>query len=101
VAFVCAVLIGAIYGAEFDVLSYVVKRIFGLAIFGRVYGVIFSVFQFGAALGATLLPLSRAHFGSYGPGLIAYAVALLLSAALLLRLAPTMAATSTEPGQVK
>jgi MFS family permease len=100
-AFVCAILIGAIYGAEFDVLSYVVKRIFGLAIFGRVYGVIFSVFQLGAALGATLLPLSRAHFGSYGPGLIAYAVALLLSAALLLCLAPTIATTSTELEDVK
>jgi len=97
-AFVCAILIGAIYGAEFDVLSYVVKRLFGLAIFGRVYGVIFSVFQLGAALGATLLPLSRAHFGGYGPGLIAYAVALLLSAALFLCLAPT---TTTKLEDVK
>jgi MFS family permease len=100
-AFVCAILIGAIYGAEFDVLSYVVRRLFGLAIFGRVYGVIFSVFQLGAALGATLLPLSRAHFGSYEPGLIAYAVALLLSAALFLCLAPTIATTSTELEDVK
>jgi MFS family permease len=86
-AFLCAILIGAIYGAEFDVLSYVVKRLFGLATFGRVYGLIFSVFQLGAALGATILPLSRAYYGGYAPGLFAYAAALVASAVLFVLLA--------------
>ena len=86
VAFASAILIGAIYGAEFDVLSYLVKRLFGVAIFGRVYGLVFAVFQLGAALGATLLPLSKSHLGSYMPGLAVYAIALIVSALLFLRL---------------
>jgi len=73
--FLSAIPIGMVYGAEFDVLSYIIKRSFGLAAFGRIYGTIFAVFQ----LGATLLPLSRAQFRSYAPGLTAYAVALLVS----------------------
>ncbi|MBY3598996.1 MFS transporter [Rhizobium bangladeshense] len=82
--YLCAILIGMVYGAEFDVLSYIIKRSFGLTAFGRVYGTIFAVFQFGAALGATLLPLSRAHYESYAPGLVVYAGALIVSGLLLL-----------------
>lgn len=82
VVYLCAILIGMVYGAEFDVLSYIIKRSFGLASFGRVYGTIFAVFQLGAALGATLLPLSRTQFQSYGPGLGVYAAVLVLSGIL-------------------
>ncbi|MCA1371145.1 MFS transporter [Ensifer sp. IC3342] len=84
VAFACAILIGMVYGAEFDVLSYLIKRYFGLPTFGRIYGSIFAIFQLGAALGATLLPLSRAQFQSYGPGLTLYAAALAVSSVLFL-----------------
>ncbi|MBB3388230.1 MFS family permease [Rhizobium sp. BK275] len=84
VVYLAALLIGMVYGAEFDVLSYIIKRSFGLASFGRVYGTIFAVFQLGAALGATLLPLSRAHFESYGPGLAVYGGALIISGLLFL-----------------
>ncbi len=82
IVYLCAILIGMVYGAEFDVLSYIIKRSFGLASFGRVYGTIFAVFQLGAALGATLLPLSRTQFQSYGPGLAVYAAVLVLSGIL-------------------
>jgi MFS family permease len=95
-AFLCAILIGAIYGAEFDVLSYVVKRLFGLATFGRVYGLIFAVFQLGAALGATVLPLSRAYLDGYGPGLLAYAAVLVVSAMLFMLLA-SQSETGRQP----
>lgn len=84
--FLSAILIGMVYGAEFDVLSYIIKRSFGLAAFGRIYGTVFAVFQLGAALGATLLPLSRAQFQSYTPGLTAYAIALLVSGLLFVLL---------------
>lgn len=82
--FVSAILIGMVYGAEFDVLSYIIKRNFGLTAFGRTYGIVFAIFQLGAASGATLLPLSRAHFQSYTPGLTVYAVALVASGLLFL-----------------
>jgi hypothetical protein len=36
-------------------VSYMIKRIFSLAAFGRVYGTIYAVFWLRAALGSTLL----------------------------------------------
>jgi MFS family permease len=69
VAFLCAALIGLVFGAEFDVLAYMIKRGFGVRAFGKIYGAIFAIFQFGAGCGAALLPMSRDWFGSYRPGL--------------------------------
>lgn len=86
--FACPILIGGVLGAEFDVLSYIIKKYFGIVSFGRAYGIVFAVFQFGAAAGATLLPLSLQHLGSYAPGLIAYAAALMVSGACFIWLRP-------------
>lgn len=85
---VCPILIAGVIGAEFDVLSYITKRYYGIASFGRAYGVVYSMFQLGAALGATALPLSRQHLGSYAPGLLAYAAILAAAAACFLMLRP-------------
>lgn len=70
--FLCACLIGLVVGAEFDVLAFMIKRYFGMVAYGKLYGVIFAVFQFGAGLGAAALPISRGYFGSYAPGLYAF-----------------------------
>lgn len=86
---VSPILIGGVIGAEFDVLSYMIKKYFGIASFGRAYGVVFAVFQFGAAVGATVLPLSLSRAGGYGPGLIAFAASLLVSAGCFALLRPT------------
>ena len=75
-AFLCAALFGLLFGAEFDVLAYLVKRSFGTPAFGRIYGLVFSLFQFGAGLGALALPLSREYTGSYSSGMMAFAVVL-------------------------
>ncbi len=75
------ILIGGVIGAEFDVLSYMIKKYYGIASFGRAYGVVFAIFQLGAAAGATVLPLSVSHAGGYGPGLLAFALSLAISAA--------------------
>jgi predicted MFS family arabinose efflux permease len=82
--FLCAVLVGAIFGAEFDVLAYLIKRYFGVAAFGRSYGAVFAVFQLGSSLGIALLPLSRARLGSYAPGLVAGVLLLGVCALLFL-----------------
>lgn len=81
-------LIAGVIGAEFDMLSYVTKKYYGIASFGRAYGVVYAVFQLGAALGATALPLSRQHLGSYAPGLLAYAAILAAAAGCFLMLRP-------------
>ena len=86
IAFLCAALIGLAFGAEFDVLGYMVKFHFGLRSFGRTYGTIFAIFQFGAGFGAAVLPITRDHFGSYGPGLWAFAAVTLMSAVAMFRI---------------
>jgi len=95
---VCPILIGAVIGAEFDVLSFIIKKYFGISSFGRAYGVVFAVFQLGAAMGAALLPLSRQHTGSYAVGLLVFAGCLLIGAACFacLRLTP-IAQSTTSP----
>lgn len=94
--FVSAILFGAVVGAEFDVLSYLVKRYFGLLAFGRAYGSVYALFQFGGALGASLLPLSRNYLGTYTMGLQSFAVILALSGLLFTRLGPYMFATGAR-----
>jgi MFS family permease len=79
-AFLCAALVGLLFGAEFDVLGYMIKARFGLRSFGKLYGAIFAIFQFGAGLGAAMLPIARDRFGSYVPGLWTFVVLLALAA---------------------
>lgn len=75
-AFLCAALFGLLFGAEFDVLAYLVRRRFGALSFGRIYGTVFALFQLGAGIGALLLPLSRDQSGSYDIGMTMFAVIL-------------------------
>jgi MFS family permease len=85
VVFLSAILIGLAFGAEFDVLAYMIRMHFGLKSFGKIYGVIFAIFQFGAGIGAAALPFSRDSFGSFLPGLWMFAaIALICAMAFLL-----------------
>ena len=86
VVFLCAALLGMVLGAEFDVLSYLLKRYFGMRSFGKLYGVIFAVFQFGAGAGAAFLPIMRQASGSYRTGLLSFSAATLVCALLLVML---------------
>ena len=87
-AALCALLIGFGVGAEFDVLGFVIARYFGRKAYGKLYGVLFSVFLFGGGLGAAGLGIVRTKVGTYGPGLWAVAAATLLALLLLGRLGP-------------
>lgn len=75
-------------GGEFDVLAYCVRRYFDMAVFGRVYGLAFSAFQLGAALGAGGLAWSLAATGSYRAGLLGMALSQLLALGTFARLGP-------------
>ena len=83
-AWLCAAAVGLVVGAEFDVLSFLIPRYFGRRSFGVLYGVIFAVFQIGAAVSIGLLGALRGQSGTYGPGLTAVAVLLVVSSALFL-----------------
>jgi MFS family permease len=83
-----AVLCGAGIGAEIDLMAFFLSRYFGLKAYGKVYGVMFAVFNIGTGLGPALSGLSFDRFHSYGPIFIVYEVALAITCALFLRLGP-------------
>lgn len=84
--YVSALLVGLMLGAEFDVLAFLIKRYYGNAAYGRVYGVVFGVFYLGSAVGIWGLPKLREMSAdlSYDNGL--YAAAAILTAAAILML---------------
>ena len=84
---VSAILLGLLLGAEFDVLAFLIKRYFGNASYGRVYGVIFGVFYLGSGLGIYGLSLSRQTFGNYDTGLF-IAAGVLVTCAVLVNFLP-------------
>lgn len=84
--YVSAILIGLMLGAEFDVLAFLIKRYYGTAAYGRVYGVVFGVFYLGSAVGIWGLPKLRELSSdlSYDNGLYAAAAVLVMAAVLML-----------------
>jgi MFS family permease len=63
--FLASILVGLATGAEFDVMSYLTSRFFGLRSFGQLYGYFFSVFQLGAAFGPILMGFTFDQTGEY------------------------------------
>ena len=63
--FIAAILVGLATGAEFDVMSYLTSRYFGLRSYGQLYGYMFSVFQLGAAFGPIVMGYSFDATGEY------------------------------------
>jgi MFS family permease len=86
IVFLAAALLGLVVGAEFDALGYLIKRYFGMAAFGKLYGVVFAVFQLGGALGAAAFAMSHSAFGDYRFGLYGAAAILLMACAAFSRL---------------
>jgi MFS family permease len=83
--YLSAILVGLMLGAEFDVLAFLIKRYYGNAAYGRVYGVVFGVFYLGSAVGIWGLPKLREMSAdlSYDNGLYVAAAILLASAVLM------------------
>jgi MFS family permease len=96
-AYVSAMLIGFLLGAEFDVLAFLIKRYYGNAAYGRIYGVIFGVFYLGSGLGIVGLAKLREMFGNYNAGLFIAAGVLVASAVLMVVMPAYRFRTSAEP----
>ena len=82
-ATVC-ILIGLIAGAEVDFISFLVRRYYGAAAFGRLYAIAFASFVLGP--GAILIGRTYDHYHSYRPGLLVCVGISLLGGALALAL---------------
>ena len=74
------VLLGLIAGAEVDFISFLVRRYYGAAAFGRLYAIAFATFVLGP--GAILSGYSFDHFHTYRPGLLLF-IGLSVVAAML------------------
>jgi len=96
-AYVSALLIGFLLGAEFDVLAFLIKRYYGSAAYGRIYGVIFGVFYLGSGLGIAGLAWCRQYFGNYNVGLLIAAGVLVSSAVLMVAMPAYRFRTGAEP----
>jgi predicted MFS family arabinose efflux permease len=83
-----AVFCGLGIGAEIDMMAFFISRYFGLKAFGKVYGLMFAIFNIGTTIGPALSGLSFDHFHSYGPVFIVYEVALAITCVLFVRLGP-------------
>lgn len=85
-AVLSAALIGLAAGAETDLVAYLTARYFGLANYGRLYGLQYSVFGFASGFSPFLFGKVFDVTGSYRPILHVAAVLFVLGAAALLAL---------------
>lgn len=67
--YTASLLVGSVLGAEVDFTAFLVRRYFGSAAFGRLYGIAFGTFSLGVGTGPLLMGLSFDRLGSYRPGL--------------------------------
>jgi len=85
-ALLSAMLIGLAAGAETDLVAYLTARYFGLANYGRLYGLQYSVFGFASGISPFLFGKVFDVTGSYQPILYVAAVLFVVGAVALLTL---------------
>jgi len=83
--YLAALMIGLGFGAESDLIGYLVSRYFGLRCFAQIYGYALAGFLFGAGCGPYVLGLSFEHWGSY-TYILALACGMSLLACVLFKL---------------
>jgi len=83
-ALAAAVMIGLAAGAEMDLVAYLSARYFGLAHYGKIYGVQYSLFALISGLSPFLFGSVYDHFGNYQPILYVAAAGFLIGGCLLL-----------------
>jgi MFS family permease len=88
VPLVGAALCGMGIGAEIDLMAFFLSRYFGLKAYGKIYGIMFAVFNLGTGLGPALSGRSFDMYHSYLPIFGFYEVALAITCILFLRLGP-------------
>jgi MFS family permease len=80
--------VGLAFGAELDVIAYLISRYFGLRALGTAFGVAFGSFVLAAGIGPFLMGFAFDRTGSYGAPLAGFSIATILAALLAGRLGP-------------
>ena len=83
-AFIAAIALGFAVGAEVDLIGYFTARYFGLANYGTIYGVQYSVFSLGAGISPVLAGYIWDVNGNYDVALIGGAVLLAVAVVVAL-----------------
>lgn len=83
---IAAFLLGFAAGAESDLIAFLAARYFGMAHFGRIYGMLYMPFGLMSAISPVIYGTIRVQQGSYDIALMAAAVMFVLGGALLLGL---------------
>ena len=81
-----AALCGAGIGAEIDLMAFFVGRYFGMKAYGKIYGLMFMVFNVGTGLGPALGGRAFDAFHSYSQIFLVFEAALAITCILLVRL---------------
>jgi MFS family permease len=85
-AILAAILFGLGVGGEFDVVAFMVSRYFGLRNFGKLYGHVYAIFQFGHCIGPIAMGIAFDRSGHYSGMLWAFLVLLAIGAILMANL---------------
>ena len=97
VPFVAAFLIGLSMGATGEIIPYLTGRYFGLRAFGQIYGYGLISFTLGGVVGPPLMGMVFDSTQSYSVGLVAFGIASLVAAAMVVRLGPYRTWSEDEP----
>ncbi len=85
-AYFCAALVGLAAGSETDLLAYLAGRYFGMAHYGKIYGLLYLPFGIAAGLSPALYGWSRDANGDYAAALHVASVLFIVGAMLPLLL---------------
>lgn len=86
VMLVAAFLLGFAAGAESDLIAYLASRYFGMANYGKIYGMLYMPFGLGSAISPAVYGIVRDRTGSYDAILLAAIGFFMVGAVLLLTL---------------
>ena len=74
-AYLVAILLGAVVGAEVDFTAFFVRRYFAKVAFSRLYGLTFGLFIIGSGTGPVLMSAIHDQSGTYQTGALLFAAA--------------------------
>jgi MFS family permease len=86
VLYAAGLLVGLSFGAETDIIAYLIVRNFGLRIYSTVYGLTSSIVAVGSTVGAVLLSMTLKSFGSFTPFMLIAGVSVLIGSQIFLLL---------------
>ncbi|WP_336951599.1 MFS transporter [Sphingobium aromaticivastans] len=85
---VAIVLVGLAGGAEHDIAAYFCAKYFGRRHYGKIYGLLYTLYGVGSGIGPLLAGQAVDRWHSYDPALYAGTMAFALSAVLIVSLRP-------------